>query len=134
VARDLNDLRRVYQLLVSSLSKLKKGSSSSCYNESASTLEKLSILKAWAEVYVVSMQSEQGGGGGGAGQSGSSPEEQDEDESFGDFSSIGASAAVAVGGAGEEGGNSLSSLVTAELPSLSKVIFGDQKISGSRRY
>ena len=134
MARDLNDLRRVYQLLVSSLSKLKKGSSSSCYNESASTLEKLSILKAWAEVYVVSMKSEQGGGGG-AGQSGSSPEEQDEDESFGDFSSIGASAAVAVGGAGEEGGgNSLSSLVTAELPSLSKVIFRDQKISGYRRY
>jgi hypothetical protein len=115
VARDLNDLRRVYQLLVSSLSKLKKGSSSSCYNESASTLEKLSILKAWAEVYVVSMQSEQG-----AGQSGSSPEEQDEDESFGDFSSIGASVGAVVG-AGEEGGNSLSSLVTAELPSLSKV-------------
>jgi hypothetical protein len=123
----------VYQLLVSSLSKLKKGSSSSCYNESASTLEKLSILKAWAEVYVVSMQSDQGGGGG-AGQSGSSPEEQDEDESFGDFSSIGASAAVAVGGAGEEGGNSLSSLVTDELPSLSKVIFRDQKTSGYRRY
>merc|ERR1711994_275570 len=36
VARDLADLRRVYQLLVSSLSKLKKGFSSSCYNESSS--------------------------------------------------------------------------------------------------
>jgi len=57
VARDLGDLRRVYQLLVSSLSKLKKGFSSSCYNESAATLEKLSILKAWAEVYIVSMAS-----------------------------------------------------------------------------
>ena len=45
VARDLSDLKRVYQLLVSSLGKLKKGSSSSCYNESASTLEKLSILQ-----------------------------------------------------------------------------------------
>ena len=28
------------------------------YNESALTLEKLSILKAWAEVYVVSMKNE----------------------------------------------------------------------------
>ena len=41
VVRDLNDLKRVYQLLVNSLSKLKKGSSSNCYKESASTLEKL---------------------------------------------------------------------------------------------
>ena len=50
VARDLNDLRRVHQLLVSSLSKLKKGGNTHIYNESASTLEKLAILKAWAEV------------------------------------------------------------------------------------
>lgn len=51
VARDLNDLRRVHQLLASSLAKLKKGSiSSQLYNESAATLEKLAILKAWAEV------------------------------------------------------------------------------------
>ncbi|XP_054152943.1 HEAT repeat-containing protein 5B-like isoform X2 [Oppia nitens] len=55
VARDLNDLRRVNQLLVSSLTKLQKDSSSRLYNESASTIEKLAILKAWAEVYVVSM-------------------------------------------------------------------------------
>ncbi|CAG2165004.1 unnamed protein product, partial [Oppiella nova] len=55
VARDLNDLRRVNQLLVSSLAKLQKDSSSRLYNESASTIEKLAILKAWAEVYVVSM-------------------------------------------------------------------------------
>ena len=38
VARYLNDMRRIYQLLVSSLAKLKKGFSSSCYNESSSTL------------------------------------------------------------------------------------------------
>ena len=115
MARDLNDLRRVYQLLVTSLSKLKKGSSSSCYNESASTLEKLSILKAWAEVYIVSMQEEHRTAPPGG-------DELDEDESFGDFSSIGsvtAAATAAGGGAGEEG-NSLSCLVTAELPSLSK--------------
>ena len=58
VARDLNDLRRVHQLLVSSLAKLHKDSSSRQYNEGASTLEKLSILKAWAEVYVVAMANE----------------------------------------------------------------------------
>jgi hypothetical protein len=32
--------------------------SSIIYNESALTLEKLSILKAWAEVYVASMKNE----------------------------------------------------------------------------
>ena len=55
VARDLNDLHRVNQLLVSSLAKLEKDSSFRLYNESASTIEKLAILKAWAEVYVVAM-------------------------------------------------------------------------------
>lgn len=59
VARDLNDLRRVHQLLVSSLNKLKKDSSSKLYNENASTLEKLAILKAWAEVYIVAMEQEE---------------------------------------------------------------------------
>ncbi|XP_048508039.1 HEAT repeat-containing protein 5B isoform X2 [Athalia rosae] len=56
VARDLNDLRRVHQLLVSSLEKLRGGHTrQQLYNESLSTLEKLAILKAWAEVYVVAM-------------------------------------------------------------------------------
>ncbi len=51
VARDLNDLRRVHQLLVSSLAKLKDGKDvSPLYSESASTMEKLAVLKAWAEV------------------------------------------------------------------------------------
>ncbi|XP_055929916.1 HEAT repeat-containing protein 5B-like isoform X2 [Argiope bruennichi] len=59
VARDLNDLRRVHQLLVSSLEKLHKGSNSLVYNESASTMEKLAILKAWAEVYVVAMNNKE---------------------------------------------------------------------------
>ena len=51
VARDLNDLRRVHQLLVSSLAKLKDGKDiSPLFSESASTMEKLAVLKAWAEV------------------------------------------------------------------------------------
>ncbi|CAH0760779.1 unnamed protein product [Diatraea saccharalis] len=58
VARDMNDLRRVHQLLVSSLDKLNtKGNTTLVYNESMATLEKLSILKAWAEVYIVAMVS-----------------------------------------------------------------------------
>ncbi|XP_043232384.1 HEAT repeat-containing protein 5B-like isoform X2 [Amphibalanus amphitrite] len=55
VARDLADLRRVHQLLVSSLAKL-KWRGTHIYNESAMTLEKLAILKAWAEVYIVAMR------------------------------------------------------------------------------
>lgn len=58
VARDLNDLRRVHQLLVSSLTKLQnKVKTTPLYNESLTTLEKLAILKAWAEVYIVAMKS-----------------------------------------------------------------------------
>jgi len=102
VARDLNDLRRVYQLLVSSLTKLKKGSSSNCYNESASTLEKLSILKAWAEVYIVSMISN------GSGKN--SADEFNYEDDFGDFNSS----------PSEEEASSLTGLVAEELPSLSK--------------
>jgi len=53
VARDLNDLRRVHQLLVSSFTKLKDSRDASpIYSESASTMEKLSVLKAWAEVRI----------------------------------------------------------------------------------
>ncbi|CAI4225162.1 unnamed protein product [Auanema sp. JU1783] len=59
VARDLNDLRRVHQLLVSSLGKLKHGSiNTQLYSEAAATLEKVSILKAWAEVYVTAIEQE----------------------------------------------------------------------------
>ncbi|KAJ8360050.1 hypothetical protein SKAU_G00165750 [Synaphobranchus kaupii] len=58
VVSDLNDLRRVHNLLVSSLDKVQagKGSSSQLYSESANTMEKLAVLKAWAEVYVVAMK------------------------------------------------------------------------------
>ena len=98
--------RRVYTLLVTSLAKLKKGASSSCYNESASTLEKLSILKAWAEVYIVSMDAEH-----------LSKDKEAEpvsgDEDFGDFNSP-------ESGPPSEEITSLTGLVAAELPSLSK--------------
>ncbi|XP_061693976.1 HEAT repeat-containing protein 5B [Syngnathoides biaculeatus] len=58
VVSDLNDLRRVHNLLVSSLDKVQAGkdSSSQLYSESATTMEKLAVLKAWAEVYVVAMK------------------------------------------------------------------------------
>ena len=73
VARDLNDLRRVHQLLVSSLQKLSNPKSSSgetapallnmsasndnlIYSELSLTVEKLAVLRAWAEVYIVAQK------------------------------------------------------------------------------
>ncbi|XP_077909664.1 HEAT repeat-containing protein 5A isoform X4 [Halichoerus grypus] len=58
VVSDLNDLRRVHQLLVSSLTKIQAGKEalSHLYNESASTMEILAVLKAWAEVYVIAVE------------------------------------------------------------------------------
>lgn len=52
VVSDLNDLRRVHHLLVASLTKIQAGKEalSHLYNESASTMEILAVLKAWAEV------------------------------------------------------------------------------------
>ncbi|VVC28110.1 Armadillo-type fold,Armadillo-like helical [Cinara cedri] len=58
VARDLNDLKRVYHLLVTSLKKLKPGFNinfNSLYNESVATFECLAILKAWAQIYIIAM-------------------------------------------------------------------------------
>uniref|UniRef100_A0A8C3LRR6 HEAT repeat-containing protein 5A n=1 Tax=Chrysolophus pictus TaxID=9089 RepID=A0A8C3LRR6_CHRPC len=58
VVSDLNDLRRVHQLLVSSLVKVQAGkeTQSQQYNESTSTMEILAVLKAWAEVYIVAIE------------------------------------------------------------------------------
>uniref|UniRef100_A0A0N4ZQI2 HEAT repeat-containing protein 5B n=1 Tax=Parastrongyloides trichosuri TaxID=131310 RepID=A0A0N4ZQI2_PARTI len=57
VVRDINDLKRVHNLLVSSLTKLKStGNITPLYNESTATLEKLAILKAWSEVYIVAIE------------------------------------------------------------------------------
>uniref|UniRef100_A0A8C3DVH7 HEAT repeat-containing protein 5A n=1 Tax=Corvus moneduloides TaxID=1196302 RepID=A0A8C3DVH7_CORMO len=58
VVSDLNDLRRVHQLLVSSLLKVQAGKEAQNhqYNESTSTMEVLAVLKAWAEVYIVAVE------------------------------------------------------------------------------
>uniref|UniRef100_A0A673BUG6 HEAT repeat-containing protein 5A n=1 Tax=Sphaeramia orbicularis TaxID=375764 RepID=A0A673BUG6_9TELE len=52
VVSDIRDLRRVHQLLASSLVKVQSGRDGSVqlYNEAAATMETLSVLKAWAEV------------------------------------------------------------------------------------
>ena len=51
MSRDLGDLKRVQQLLVSSLEKLnKERKEASVYGESVATMEALAVLKAWAEV------------------------------------------------------------------------------------
>ncbi|XP_055794155.1 HEAT repeat-containing protein 5B isoform X3 [Salvelinus fontinalis] len=111
VVSDLNDLRRVHTLLVSSLDKVQagKGSSSQLYSESATTMEKLAVLKAWAEVYVVAMKikkeaesrpvKEVKAGGGG-----DEDEEEEEEE-----------------GADILPPDSLIMLVQPELPSLSRL-------------
>lgn len=70
VAQDLSDLRRVQQLLLSALNRITAAQQCTLpplsgigglqqhrlYNESAATLENLSVLKAWAEVYVSAMK------------------------------------------------------------------------------
>lgn len=104
VARDLNDLRRVHQLLVSSLGKLQiKTNTTQLYNESLATLEKLAILKAWAEVYVVAMIGN--GSAPGSVTKLSTNAARNNDDDYGDF---------------EYRGESLLNLVQPELISLSR--------------
>ena len=51
MSRDLSDLKRVQQLLVSSLKKIsKEREETSIYGEAVATMESLAVLKAWAEV------------------------------------------------------------------------------------
>ncbi|XP_078089813.1 HEAT repeat-containing protein 5A isoform X2 [Mustelus asterias] len=58
VVSDLNDLRRVHQLLATSLNKVQAGkeAQNQLYSESTSTMENLAVLKAWAEVYRVTVE------------------------------------------------------------------------------
>ena len=53
VSRHVGDLKRVQQLLVTSLDKLQKGRrEKSLYGEIVATMESLAVLKAWAELYI----------------------------------------------------------------------------------
>uniref|UniRef100_A0A665WIX5 HEAT repeat-containing protein 5B n=1 Tax=Echeneis naucrates TaxID=173247 RepID=A0A665WIX5_ECHNA len=107
VVSDLNDLRRVHNLLVSSLDKVQagKGSSSQLYSESATTMEKLAVLKAWAEVYVVAMKIKKEAESKPAKPLRSGEEDEDEDD-------LGADVLPP---------DSLITLVQPELPSLSRL-------------
>ncbi|XP_073413695.1 HEAT repeat-containing protein 5B isoform X2 [Dendrobates tinctorius] len=106
VVSDLNDLRRVHNLLVSSLDKAQagKGSSSQLYRESAITMEKLAVLKAWAEVYVVAMTIKNEGD---SKPSKAMKTNDDEDDDYGT--------------ADELPPDSLISLVESALPTLSRL-------------
>ncbi len=137
VARDLGDLRRVYQLLVTSLTKLKppklnsQRQSQVIFNESALTLEKLSILKAWAEVYIVSMKNDveikatfkdTDGKNGDQIAENNAEDDGGDDDDFGDFeeSNVGLTkAAKQEGNRNKKKSENLGSLVQSELPSLS---------------
>ncbi|KAI4812512.1 hypothetical protein KUCAC02_023897 [Chaenocephalus aceratus] len=107
VVSDLNDLRRVHNLLVSSLDKVQagKGSSSQLYSESATTMEKLAVLKAWAEVYVVAMNIKKDAESKPAKPVQSGEDDDDEDDM----------------GADVLPPDSLITLVQPELPSLSRL-------------
>ncbi|TMS04894.1 HEAT repeat-containing protein 5B [Larimichthys crocea] len=107
VVSDLNDLRRVHNLLVSSLDKVQagKGSSSQLYSESATTMEKLAVLKAWAEVYVVSMKIKKEAESKPAKPVRNADDDEDEDD-------LGADVLPP---------DSLITLVQPELPSLSRL-------------
>ncbi|XP_037534116.1 HEAT repeat-containing protein 5B [Nematolebias whitei] len=107
VVSDLNDLRRVHNLLVSSLDKVQAGKSSSSqlYSESATTMEKLAVLKAWAEVYVVAMKVKKEAESKPAKPVGREDEDEDEED-------LGADVLPP---------DSLITLVQPELPSLSRL-------------
>uniref|UniRef100_A0A3B3YMN6 HEAT repeat-containing protein 5B n=1 Tax=Poecilia mexicana TaxID=48701 RepID=A0A3B3YMN6_9TELE len=107
VVSDLNDLRRVHNLLVSSLDKVQSGKSSSSqlYSESATTMEKLAVLKAWAEVYVVAMKIKKEAEAKPAKPIRRGDEDEDEDD-------LGADVLPP---------DSLITLVQPELPSLSRL-------------
>eukprot|EP00118_Oscarella_pearsei_P004846 m.21368 g.21368 ORF g.21368 m.21368 type:complete len:1962 (+) comp28164_c0_seq1:139-6024(+) len=68
VCRNLSDLRRIQQLLVTSLSKLNQKdtpSKKAVYNESTITMQGLAVLKAWAEIYIEAKEDEENRGNGG---------------------------------------------------------------------
>ncbi|XP_041927422.1 HEAT repeat-containing protein 5A isoform X1 [Alosa sapidissima] len=58
VVSELKDVRRVHELLVSSLQRVQgdREVPSLLYNEGTAAMETLAVLKAWAEVYIVAVQ------------------------------------------------------------------------------
>jgi len=50
------DLRRVHTLMVSALENIREKPTLPDYNEKANTLEKLAILKAWAQVFTTAVE------------------------------------------------------------------------------
>ena len=51
MSRNVGDLQRVQQLLISSLEKLRRERrEAAVYGEAVATMESLAVLKAWAEV------------------------------------------------------------------------------------
>ncbi|XP_031435784.1 HEAT repeat-containing protein 5A isoform X2 [Clupea harengus] len=74
VVSELKDVRRVHELLVSSLQRVQGGREvpSLLYNEGTAAMETLAVLKAWAEVYIVAVQT--------AGRSDATEAEGDTDE------------------------------------------------------
>nr|XP_057946007.1 HEAT repeat-containing protein 5A-like isoform X1 [Doryrhamphus excisus] len=100
VVSDHRDLRRVHELLASSLAKVQTGRDlcSQLYNEAAVTMETLAVLKAWAQVYIVAVQR--------------SSQESDPDRTGGPVLDCTES---------ESGGTSLLALVHADLSKLSRL-------------
>ena len=55
ISRDINDVRRIQQMLATSLGKIssEEARADQIYSESAYTLESLAVLKAWAKVCLI---------------------------------------------------------------------------------
>ncbi|XP_071355215.1 HEAT repeat-containing protein 5A isoform X3 [Trachinotus anak] len=105
VVSDLRDLRRVHQLLASSLAKVQVGrdTCSHLYNEATVTMETLAVLKAWAEVYIVAVQR-------------SRPM-----ESIGRSADLSVSSLANDSSSSESGGAGLLKLVQSDLSTLSRL-------------
>ena len=74
IATDIVDLRRIHQLLVTSLSKAQNARSSGAgavFSEVSATSERLAVLKAWADMYYVALGIELKKNGENSEQSGS---------------------------------------------------------------
>ncbi|XP_070698755.1 HEAT repeat-containing protein 5A [Pempheris klunzingeri] len=105
VVSDLRDLRRVHQLLASSLAKVQAGRDTcgQLYNEATATMETLAVLKAWAQVYIVAVQRSR------------------QKEISGRTADLSVSSAANDGSGSESGGAGLLRLVQSDLSTLSRL-------------